>query len=136
MVTTAWAVADGVFDQDGQRRQPAKAAFSPDGLSILSADGELIALWNPTDLVRTMGPDGFRICTRRQTGAFVFDPDTGGDLIRALAGIPEPGAPETLRALALTMVIVVVMALAAVFVLAWGFFWLIGWMSASGSVIG
>jgi hypothetical protein len=132
MVTTAWATAEGIFDGDGQRRQPARAELSHDGLSVLTADGKLIAVWNPADLVRTMGPDGFRIGARRQAGAFVFDPGTGGDLIRALAVIPEAGAPATSRQLALTMVTVVAMTLAALFVLAWGFFWLIGWLFASG----
>lgn len=132
MATTAWAAADGLFSED-ERRQPAKAELSYDGLAIIAADGEPIALWKATDLVRTMGPDGFRIGARRQSGVFVLEPGTGADLIRALAAIPGADAPMMPRSLVWTMVMIVAVVLAALFVLAWGFFWLAKWLSGSGS---
>jgi hypothetical protein len=132
MATTAWAAADGIFNEN-ERRQPAKAALSRKGLAIIAADGEPIALWKATDLLRTVGPDGFRIGARRQTGVFVLEPGTGGDLIRALAAIPGADAPMMPRTLIRTMVMIVAVVLTALFVLAWGFFWLAEWLVASGT---
>lgn len=136
MATTAWATTDGTFDDGDGHGRPARAELSRQGLAIVAADGERIALWKSAELIRTMGPDGFRIGARRQAGIFVFDPDTGGDLIRALAVIPDAGAPMMPRTLAGTMVTIVMMALAALFALAWGFFWLIGWLFEAGSGLG
>ncbi|MBS1180361.1 MAG: hypothetical protein H6Q99_241 [Proteobacteria bacterium] len=132
MATTAWAAADGIFSED-ERRRPAKAELSRDGLAIITADRETIALWKATDLVRTVGPDGFRIGARRQSGVFVLEHGTGDDLIRALAAIPGADAPMMPRSLVWTMVMIVAMVLAALFVLAWGFFWLAEWLSGAGS---
>ncbi len=133
MAATVLAMADGIFDDGGGRRRPARAELVLDGFAIVAADGELIALWKPVDLVRTTGPDGFRVGARRQPGTFVLDPETGGDLIRALAVIPGADAPIMPRTLVWTMVMMVAMALAALFTLAWGFFWLIEWLFAPGS---
>lgn len=133
MAKTAWAVAEGQFDAGDGSFQPARAELSHDGLAIVAADGEPIALWRPADLIRAMVPDGFRIGARRQTGIFVFNPDDGGELIRALASIPDADAPMMPRALVSTMVMIVGLALAALFALGWGFFWLIEWLTAQGA---
>lgn len=133
MATTAWATTDGFFDGGDGRSRPARAELSYEGLAIVEADGGAIALWKSADLVRTMGPDGFRIGDRRRAGLFVFDPDTGGDLIRALAVIPDADAPIMPRSLVWTMMMIVTVALAALFALTWGFFWLIEWMFESGT---
>ncbi|PKR88857.1 hypothetical protein CXZ10_12100 [Pleomorphomonas diazotrophica] len=130
MAKTAWAMAEGQFDAGDGAFQPARAELSHDGLAIIAADGEPITLWRPADLIRAMVPDGFRIGARRQTGIFVFDPDHGGELIRALASIPDADAPMMPRALISTMVMIVGLALAALFALGWGFFWLIEWLTA------
>lgn len=124
MATTAGATAGGFFDEGGGRRRPARAVLSHDGLAITAADGKPIALWRPAELVRTLGPDGFRISVGRQVGLFVFDPESGGDLIRALALIPDAAAPMLPRNLVSTMVFIVAVALAALVALAWGAFWL------------
>jgi len=136
MATTAWATTDGIFDDGDGRHRPARAELSADGLAVIAADGELIALWKSAELIRTMEPDGFRLGARRQAGMFVFDPDTGGDLIRALAVIPDADAPMMPRTLVWTMVMIVAMAIAALFALGWGFFWLIEWLFKAGSGLG
>lgn len=136
MARTARAAADGFFDDGGGRRQPARAELRPDGLVIFAINGMQITLWMPGDLVRTTGPDGFRIGAKQQLGRFVFDADTGGDLIRALASIPDADAPMMPRTMASTMVMIVALALAALLALAWGFFWLIEWLSAPASGLG
>lgn len=136
MATTARATADGLFDDGGGRQQPARAELSLDGLAIFAANGTRIALWMPGDLVRTTGLDGFRIGTSRQVGGFVFDIDAGGDLIRALASIPDGNAPMMPRTLVWTMVMIVAVALAALFVSAWGFFWLSEWLTAPAAALG
>jgi len=132
MAMTAWATTAGVFDGGDGRTRPARVELSREGLAIVGVDGGPIALWKPADLVRTFGPDGFRIGNRRQAGLFVFDPDTGGDLMRALAVIPDADAPVMSRALVGSMVMIVAGALAALFAFAWGFFWLIEWMFQTG----
>lgn len=136
MAKTAWAMADGLFDGGDGHSRPARAELSHDGLAIIASDGEAVALWKPGDLIRLMAPDGFRIGARRQSGIFVFDPDIGSELIRALASIPEADAPMIPRTLAWTMVMIVGLALAALFALGWGFFWLIEWFLASGASMG
>ncbi|MBS1166980.1 MAG: hypothetical protein H6R00_3005 [Proteobacteria bacterium] len=132
MAMTAWATTAGVFVGGDGRSRPARAELSHEGLAIFGVDGRPIALWKPTDLVRTFGPDGFRIGDRRQAGLFVFDPDTGSDLMRALAVLPDAEAPAMPRALVGTMVMIVAGGLAALFAFAWGFFWLIEWMFETG----
>lgn len=133
MAKTAWAMAYGQFDAGDGSFRPARAELSHDGLAIIAADGEPLTLWRPADLIRAMVPDGFRIGARRQTGIFVFNPDDGGELIRALASIPDADAPMTSRTLAGTMVMMVVLVLAALFALGWGSFWLIEWLTAPGA---
>lgn len=132
MAMTAWATTAGVFDGGDGRRRPARAELSHEGLAIVGVDGRPIALWKSTDLVRTFGPDGFRIGDRRQAGLFVFDPDVGGDLMRALAVIPDAGAPVMPHSLIGTMVMIVTGGLAALVAFAWGFFWLIEWLFDTG----
>lgn len=136
MATTARVTADGLFEAGDGCRQPARAELFQEGLVIVAADGERIAVWKPVDLMRTMGLDGFRIGARRQVGVFVFDPDTSGDLIRALAAIPDADAPMRPRSLVWTMVMIVAVTLAALVALAWGFFWLIEWLFGPGSGLG
>ena len=133
MTTTAWATADGHFEDGDGGRRPARAELSHDGLAVLSPEGQVIASWRSKDLVRTMGADGFRIGARLQAGTFVFDPDGGADLIRALASVPDADAPMMPRALVWTMVTIVALALSSLFALGWGFFWLIGWLTAPGA---
>lgn len=136
MATTAWATADGFYDEGDGHRQPAKAELSHDGLSIITIDGEAIALWKSTDLERTMEQECFRIGTRQQTGAFIFDPDRGGDLIRVLARLPDADAPVMPQVLVGTMVTIVVVALAALFALTWGGFWIFERLYQAGSGFG
>lgn len=124
MATTAWATADGFYDEGDGHRRPARAELSPDGLSITAIDGEPIALWKSADLERTLEPQGFRLGTRHRAGGFIFDPDSGGDLIRVLARLPDAGAPLMPQALVGTMVTIVAVAIAALFALAWGAFWI------------
>ncbi|MCM5552640.1 hypothetical protein [Pleomorphomonas sp. NRK KF1] len=132
MTTTTWATVEGDFEEgDGQRRS-ARAELSPNGLAIIAPEGDVVALWRPVDLIRTMGTDGFRIGARRQAGIFVFDPERGADLIRALASIPDADAPMMSRSLVWTMIMVVALAISAMFVLGWSFFWLIEWFTARG----
>ncbi len=132
MTTTAWATVEGLYQEGDGRHRPARAELSRKGLAIVGSDGETVVLWRSMDLVRTLGTDGFRIGARRQAGMFVFDPDTGSDLIRALASIPDVDAPMMPRALASTMVVIVVLTLSALFVLGWGFFWVVEWLMAPG----
>ncbi len=124
MATTAGATARGFFDEGDGCRRPARATLTHDGLAIMAAEGEPIVLWKPVDLVRTMGLDGFRISAGYQAGAFVFDPESGGELIRALGLTPDAAAPMPTRNLVSTMVIIVVLALTALVVLARVAFWL------------
>ena len=133
MATTVRATADGIFDGGDGHRRSARGELSRKGLAIVAADGEPIALWKPTDLVRTSGPDGFRIAARRRAGVFVLAPGTGGDLIRVLAAIPDPDAPMRPQALISTMVVIVAVVLVTLFALASGFFWLIEWLFEGGS---
>lgn len=136
MATTAWAAADGFYEDGDGRRQPAKAELSQDGLVIMTSDDAPIARWKLADLVRTMVPNGFMISVRRQAGGFVFDPATGSDLIRALARIPDIDAPVMPGTLIRTTVIMVAVALAALFVLAQGSFWVAERLFGPGSGIG
>jgi hypothetical protein len=124
MATTARATANGIFDDGGGHHQSATAALSAEGLAIAAADGTQIALWAPEDLTRTSEALSFRVGSRLHAGTFSFDIDAGGELIRALAIIPDADAPPNSRALASTMVTVVGLTLAAMFVLAQAFFWL------------
>lgn len=136
MATTAWAAADGFYDEgDGQRR-PARAELSDGGLVIVAANGAPIARWKLIDLVRTMAPDGFRITDRRRASGFVFDPDRGRDLVLALARIPDARAPILPRTLIWTMVTMVAVAFATLFVLAGGIFWAAERLFGPGSGFG
>lgn len=130
MTTTAWATVDGYFEDGGGVRRPARAELSHEGLAILALEGQAIVSWRSADLIRTMEGDGFRIGARLQAGTFVFDPESGADLIRALASVPDADAPMMPRALVWTMVTIVALALSSLFALGWGFFWLIGWLAA------
>ena len=132
MATTAWAAAEGLFEDGDGHRQLARAELSLKGLAVVAADGAEIALWKPPHLARAMGADGFRISARSQSGVFITDPDLGRDLIRALASIPNADAPMMPRALVWTMVLIVGMALASLFALVWGFSWFVEWLTASG----
>lgn len=132
MTTTAWATADGHFEDGDGRGRPARAKLSHEGLSILAPEGQAIVFWKSTDLIRTMGADGFRIGARLQAGTFVFDPEAGADLIRALASVPDADAPMLPRTLVWTMVTIVALALSSLFALGWGLFWLIGWLTEPG----
>ena len=136
MTTTAWATADGQFEDGDGRRRPARAELSRDGLAIFAPEGQAIVSWRSKDLIRTMGPDGFMIGARFQAGMFVFDPDEGTDLIRVLASVPDADAPVMPRTLVWTMVTIVALALSSLFALGWGFFWLIGWLAAPGAGTG
>lgn len=135
-MTTARMSAEGHFEGGDGRRRPARAELSHDGLAVVTPGGEAIAFWRSADLVRTLEADGFRIGARRQAGLFVFDPDRGADLIRALASVPGADAPMMPRALVWTMVAIVALALSALFALGWGFFWLIEWFRAPGAGMG
>ena len=136
MVTTGWATAEGFYDAGGGQRQPAKAELSHDGLAIVAVDGAPIARWKLTDLVRTMVPDGFQISVRGQVGGFVFDPSAGSHLVGALARIPDAGAPVMPRTLVWNMMVMVAVALAALFVLAQALFWIAERLFGAGSGLG
>ncbi len=133
MAATLDAKADGVFEAGDGSQRDATAELTKKGLAIIATGGEQLALWSPHSLQRTMAPGGFRIGAPQRTGAFIFDPVAGSDLIRALAAFPEPGAPATPRALASTMVTIVTILLVALVGLAWGFFWLAEWLMKSGA---
>lgn len=136
MAATVDARADGVFDAGDGSQWQATAELSQNGLAVVGAGGEQLALWKPRELLRTMGSDGFRIGSRLRTGVFVFDPRFGGDLIRALAVFPDAGAPASPRNLVSTMALIVIVVLTSLFVLAWGFFWLAEWLLRSGVASG
>lgn len=132
-MTATWAMATGRFVTADGGAVAATAELTMRALTVKTTAGQELASWPTGQLQRASGPDGFRIESRRSPGALVIDIGGNADFIRALAAIPERDAPMVPRQIVWTMLVIVLASLIALAGLAWGLFWLVGWLFELGS---